>query len=200
MYVCFQKPWLSLAKLYIVDVQVRGVVFPHPNFLFSASRDATVRIWKPLSSSPPKYDCTIASHGSTFINAVTYLPPTSTYSDGLVISGGKDTVIEVREPGKALEANAERLLMGHAHNVCTLDVSPDGGWIVSGSWDGTARVWNIGKWDCEAVLEGHRGSVWSVLAFDKATIITGLMPRLSDTIPSICLTVHSLRRPAHTNL
>lgn len=63
--------------------------------------------------------------------------------------------------------------MGHAHNVCALDVSPDGAWIVSGSWDSSARVWSTGKWDCQAVLQGHQGSVWAVLAYDKETIVTG---------------------------
>ena len=69
--------------------------------------------------------------------------------------------------------------MGHAHNVCALDGSSDGGWIVSGSWDASARVWNLKNWECEAVLEGHEGSVWAVLAYDKETIITGL--------PNCCL-------------
>ena len=83
-------------------------------------------------------------------------------------------MIEVREPNKPPDSNAERLLLGHAHNVCALDISSDGKWIVSGSWDGTARIWSIGKWDCEAVLEDHQGSVWSVLAYDSDTIITGI--------------------------
>lgn len=45
--------------------------------------------------------------------------------------------------------------------------------MVSGSWDGSARLWRIGKWECEALLEGHEGSVWSVLVYDSNTIITG---------------------------
>ena len=154
-------------------VQVRGVVFPQPSFVLSASRDATVRLWKLLSSPPPKYDCSISSHASAFINAVAYLQPTSTYPDGLIVSGGKDTIIEVRQPGKPPEENAESLLLGHSHNVCALDVGPHGDWIVSGSWDGSARVWGVGKWDCAAVLEGHQGSVWDVLAYNQDTIITG---------------------------
>ena len=118
----------------------------------------------------------------------------------MIVSGGKDTIIEVREPGKPPEENAERLLTGHAHNVCALDVSSEGGWIVSGSWDGTARVWSIGKWDCEAVLEGHEGSVWSVLAFDKDTIITGWdsLPYPSFSLSNVDL--GSMCRQTYTNL
>ena len=82
-------------------------------------------------------------------------------------------MIEVREPGREPDQNAEALLLGHAHNVCALDNSSEGAFIVSGSWDSSARVWKIGKWECDALLEGHQGSVWAVLAFDKDTIITG---------------------------
>ncbi len=153
--------------------QVRGVVFPHPSFVLSASRDATVRLWKLLSHNPPKYGCSTSSHGSAFINAITYLPPSSEYPDGLVISGGKDTIIEVRQPSKPPEDNAEALLLGHSHNVCALDVCAHGGFVVSGSWDGSARLWTIGKWECEALLEGHKGSVWCVLAYGSDTVITG---------------------------
>lgn len=89
-------------------------------------------------------------------------------------------MIEVRQPGKPPDASAEALLLGHSHNVCALDSSHDGSLVVSGSWDGSARVWTVGKWSCEALLEGHEGSVWAVLAYDRKTIITGKVKRFSS--------------------
>ncbi|KAL8795518.1 MAG: hypothetical protein Q9182_007521 [Xanthomendoza sp. 2 TL-2023] len=157
---------------------VRGVAFPHPKLVVSASRDGTVREWKILQQDPPQYDCSITSHGSSFVNAVVFCPPLKGYADGLVVSGGKDTVIEVRQPGRQPNTDAEALLLGHAHNVCALDVSQDGPYIVSGSWDSSARVWTVGKWECAALLEGHQASVWAVLAYDKDTIITGCADQL----------------------
>ncbi|KAJ5461640.1 uncharacterized protein N7458_003192 [Penicillium daleae] len=152
---------------------VRAVAFPNPNVILSASRDATVRLWKLVSSPPPTYDYTIAAHGQAFINSLAYLPPTAEFPEGLVLSGGQDTIIEARQPSKSATDNADAMLLGHGHNICALDVSPDGGWIVSGSWDSTARLWRVRKWETEVVLEGHGGSVWAVLAYDKNTIITG---------------------------
>lgn len=149
------------------------MAFPSPNVVLSASRDATVRLWKLVSPQPPTYDYTITSHGSAFVNSLTFLPPTSTFPEGLIISGGQDTIIDARQPGKAADDNADAMLLGHAHNVCALDVSPEGQWVVSGSWDGTARLWRIGKWECDVVFEGHQGSAWAVLAYDKDTVITG---------------------------
>ncbi|KKK15067.1 polyubiquitin binding protein [Aspergillus ochraceoroseus] len=142
---------------------VRAVAFPNPKALFSASRDATVRFWKLTSSPPPTYDYTIPSHGSAFINALAYYPPTPEFPDGWYSL----------EPGKVVSDNADAMLLGHAHTICALDVCPEGGWVVSGSWDSTARLWRIGKWECDVVFEDHQGSVWAVLAYDKDTIITG---------------------------
>ncbi|CEJ60260.1 Putative Complex: Ufd3p is an in vivo ligand of Cdc48p [Penicillium brasilianum] len=152
---------------------VRAVAFPNQNVVLSASRDATVRLWKLVSSPPPTYDHTIAAHGQAFINSLAYLPSTPEYPEGLVLSGGQDTIIEARQPSKSATDNADAMLLGHGHNVCALDVSPDGAWVVSGSWDSTARLWRVGKWENEVVLEGHEGSVWAVLAYDNNTIITG---------------------------
>ncbi|KAJ5689440.1 hypothetical protein N7462_003832 [Penicillium macrosclerotiorum] len=157
---------------------VRAVAFPNPNVVLSASRDATVRLWKLVSTPPPTFDYTITTHGQAFINSLAYLSPTSAFPDGLILSGGQDTIIEARQPGKAADDNADAMLLGHGHNVCALDVSPDGEWIVSGSWDSTARLWNVGKWEADLTLDGHEATVWAVLAYDKNTIITGCADKM----------------------
>ncbi|ORY18153.1 polyubiquitin binding protein-like protein [Clohesyomyces aquaticus] len=152
---------------------VRSVAFPHPDAVLSASRDRSVRLWKREQGSPPKFDSTIVTHGTEFINAVTFVPPTSEHPDGLIVSGGKDTIIDVRSPNKVPDDNADALLLGHASNVCALDASADGKFIVSGSWDTDARLWTVGKWDSSVVLDGHTASVWAVLAYSDKLIITG---------------------------
>lgn len=153
-------------------LQVRDVVFPKSNTVISVSRDNTVRTWQ-NSSKPPAFDGTIVTNGSEFINSVAYIPPSAEFPDGLIVSGGKDTIIEVKKPLSTPADNAERLLIGHAHNICSLDVSPKGTYVVSGSWDKQAIVWKVGKWEPELRLEGHEGSVWGVLALDETIVVTG---------------------------
>ncbi|TGZ82220.1 PFU-domain-containing protein [Ascodesmis nigricans] len=155
------------ASLQGHEDDVRGVVFPSAGSVISASRDSTVRVWR-ASTNSTDYSDHINSTGSAFINAVTYVPPSTKYPEGLIVSGGQETIIEVRQPGTTA-TDAEFLLLGHAHNVCTLDAYGD--IIVSGSWDGTARVWR--NWETQHVLEGHEGAVWAVLALSETEIVTG---------------------------
>ncbi|KAJ4367856.1 WD repeat protein Lub1 [Didymella sp. IMI 355093] len=153
---------------------VRSVAFPSAASIVSASRDSTVRLWKQESSTPPAYDSTIVkTHGKEFVNSLAIVPPSSQYPEGLIVSGGKDQIIDVRQPGKNIEDNADALLIGHGNNVSALDVSQDGKYIVSGSWDMEARLWEVGKWGESIKLGEHGAAVWAVLAYDSNTIITG---------------------------
>ncbi|KAK4071035.1 uncharacterized protein Triagg1_6402 [Trichoderma aggressivum f. europaeum] len=162
------------AQLLGHEADVRAVSFPCPDFALSASRDCTVRIWRRTQTTPPAFEGSLVSRGSEYVNTVAFFPPNQEHQNGLVVSGGKDTIIEVKSPSLSAADNAERLLIGHAHNVCTLDVSPKGTCLVSGGWDGQARVWNLSKWETEHMLSGHEGmAVWSVVAFDEATVVTG---------------------------
>lgn len=131
-------------------------------------------MWSLQSSAPPTYDSTIKTHGKEFVNSLAIVPASSDFPDGLIVSAGKDQIIDVRQPGKALDDDADALLLGHGSNVCALDASQDGRLIISGSWDTDARVWGVGKWGDSTVLEGHTASVWAVLAYDAANIITGI--------------------------
>ncbi|KAH6607043.1 PFU-domain-containing protein [Trichoderma cornu-damae] len=162
------------AQLLGHEADVRAVSFPSPDFALTASRDCTVRIWQRTRAAPPVFEGTLVSRGSEYVNSLTFFPPSQAHQHGLVVSGGKDTIVEVKSPGSAAADNAERLLIGHAHNVCTLDVSPGGTYLVSGGWDGQARVWNSSTWETELMLGGHEGgAVWSVVAIDETTVVTG---------------------------
>ncbi|PNS20323.1 Ubiquitin homeostasis protein lub1 [Sphaceloma murrayae] len=152
---------------------VRAVVFPSSNTVLSASRDGSVRKWTLVSPKPATYDDTIAVQSSSFVNSLTTIPSSKHYPEGLIASAGKDTVIDVRKPDAGPDQNAERLLLGHAHNVCTLDAASDGRHLVSGGWDSQARIWDIEKGETVVELKGHEASVWAVMVYDDNHIITG---------------------------
>ncbi|RPB05235.1 PFU-domain-containing protein [Choiromyces venosus 120613-1] len=148
---------------------VRGVIFPSPYFVTSVSRDATVRLWKREDSEATTFTEHINSTGSGFINSVTFILPTEEHPKGLIVSGGQDTIIEVREPESKGTDDAKHLLLGHTHNVCALDNYA--GIIISGSWDGTARVWK--NWESQYILDGHDQGVLAVLVLSETDVVTG---------------------------
>lgn len=134
-----------------------------------------MRRWLLQSSPPPLYDQSIVLHAPAFINSITYIPPSTDYPEGLAVSGGKEVIIQVRSPGSPPESDPERMLLGHQGNVCALDacVDPQRPYIVSGSWDSSAMMWDVDKGESTATFDGHSGSVWAVLAFDHEKVITG---------------------------
>ncbi|KAK6839413.1 PFU-domain-containing protein [Apiospora arundinis] len=161
------------AQLVGHESDVRDLAFPTSDLVLSASRDHTVRAWRRSSTNPPSFEPTIANQIHEYVNSLTYIPPSSDYPEGLVVSGGKDPCLDVRKPSATLSDNAERLLPGHANNVCSLAAAPNGEYVVSGSWDHTARVWSTKKWESELTLGGHEGAVWDVLAISEAMVVTG---------------------------
>ncbi len=76
-----------------------------------------------------------------------------------------------------------------------MDVSQDGKYIVSGSWDQDARVWQVGKWGDSIVLKGHTASVWAVLAYDSKTIITGCADKQIRIFQTSGSPVRSIQAP-----
>lgn len=97
----------------------------------------------------------------------------------LAVTGGQDRMInayEIPSPTSQTDTATTLLpnftLLGHEDNVCALDVhqGPQG-YVLSGSWDRTARVWT--NWECAAVLYGATQAVWAVLALTDDLVLTG---------------------------
>ncbi|KAI1432504.1 ubiquitin homeostasis protein lub1 [Xylaria sp. CBS 124048] len=161
------------AQLVAHKADVRDVNFPAPDLILSASRDHTVRAWSRTAVSPPAFEAHTVTQGSEFVNSLTCLPPTVDFPKGMVLSAGTDAIIDVRSVTANSSDNADRMLIGHARNVCALAVVPGSRHIASGSWDSTARIWSVETWEPEIVLEGHEGAVWDVLPLSDTLVVTG---------------------------
>ncbi|SCU97670.1 LANO_0E16622g1_1 [Lachancea nothofagi CBS 11611] len=131
---------------------VKGVVAIDDERVASCSRDGTVRIWK--KGYENLWQDNIAYQSDKFVNSLCY----DVYSE-LLFCGGQDSLVNSISPSfDHLNTESTFVLVGHASNVCTLNSSQ--GYILSGSWDSTARVWFKGA--LKHTLKGHKASVWDV--------------------------------------
>lgn len=54
------------------------------------------------------------------------------------------------------------VLKGHKDAVWSVAVTPDGERVVSASWDGTLKVWELASGKCTATFKGHEGGVYGI--------------------------------------
>ncbi|KAK6459435.1 WD40-repeat-containing domain protein [Scheffersomyces xylosifermentans] len=161
------------------EQDVRAIIAPTDDLIVSASRDATVRIWSPAVQDNSRFQSTttealIAFHSPTnsFMNSVTFVDTEG--HEPLIASGGQDAMIYLsdlsvsdRKPGDDV---GKYQLIGHAGNVCSLFYKD--GLVISGSWDATAKVWDLETFSVKFDLKGHEYSVWDVKILDSNTFLT----------------------------
>lgn len=149
----------------------------HGDIVLTGSRDRRAIVWLRSSSNRFTAAVELGNHDG-FVNACALLRSDASYA----ITAGQDKIIyayqlltadgqvSVQLDGKSSEPQPTRTLIGHQDNVCALDVGPHGQYLVSGSWDKTAKVWR--NWECVATFKGHEQSVWAVLAVDHDRVLT----------------------------
>src|SRR5260370_36208775 len=59
----------------------------------------------------------------------------------------------------AAAAQVRATLKGHTLALASVDYSPDGGYLATGSYDRTAQIWDAATGTEVATLRGHHGTV-----------------------------------------
>jgi len=102
---------------------------------------------------------------------------TSSESPDMIISGSRDKTIFVWNLTRESEQNygqPRRSLTGHSHFVQDLVISSDGQFALSGSWDGTLRLWDLNFGTTTRRFVGHTKDVLSVaFSSDNRQIVSG---------------------------
>lgn len=89
-------------------------------------------------------------------------------SGSIIVSGSTENALRIWDPRTC---NRIMKLKGHSENVKALVVSTDGTQVLSGSSDGTIKLWSIGQQRCIQTLHVHQeGQFW------KRRILNGIFP------------------------
>jgi len=141
---------------------IESVAFsPDGRLLVTASSDKDTWLWDVESATTLwKIEDAGASYDRVRFSA-----------DGMeIMSCGWDGLVRIRD---ASTGQQQSELAGHEGPVRSLEVTSDGGWIVSGSDDKTVRVWDFRSGKARFVLE-HPDQVFSVdISPDDAVIASG---------------------------
>jgi len=100
---------------------------------------------------------------------------TTPENPNMILSGSRDKSVMVWRltPGEAEYGVAERSLRGHNHFVSDVTISSDGQFALSGSWDGTMRLWEIASGRTTRRFVGHSKDVLSVaFSVDNRQIVS----------------------------
>lgn len=152
------------------ELDVRGIAAVSDEKIVSGSRDGTARVWDlslTLDTNPNNEICFLSPTGA-FVNAVTFV--NSAFTGDVAAVGGKDAIIYLSELHGSFVKPGDDFgkfqLVGHQGNVCSLNYKDDV--LISGSWDCTAKVWDLSSFSVKYDLKGHSASVWDAKIVDAA--------------------------------
>lgn len=125
-----------------------------------------------MSTNTLVYTCTLKGHND-WVTAVA----ASAANPDLVISASRDKsliVWNLEDQGDGKVGYPKRSLRGHSHFVSDVVLSSDSLFALSGSWDGTLRLWDLQKGICTRRFVDHKKDVLSVaFSADNRQIVSG---------------------------
>eukprot|EP00294_Goniomonas_avonlea_P016532 CAMPEP_0114549966 /NCGR_PEP_ID=MMETSP0114-20121206/5812_1 /TAXON_ID=31324 /ORGANISM="Goniomonas sp, Strain m" /LENGTH=320 /DNA_ID=CAMNT_0001734689 /DNA_START=40 /DNA_END=1002 /DNA_ORIENTATION=- len=138
---------------------------------------------------------TLKGHNG-WVTAIATTPNPTAETENMIVSASRDKTLMVwtitREEG--MYGRPKRSLHGHAHYVQDVVVSSDGQFALSGSWDGTLRLWDLNTGATTRRFVGHSKDVLSVaFSADNRQIVSGSRDKtikLWNTLGECKFTIH----------
>lgn len=163
------------------DMIFSVAISPDGRWLVTGSRDKTARLWDLTTTNSAQRPLVLRGHDD-FVNSVAISPngkwlvtasADSTARLWDLTSGDPTDSLVLRGHKEGIDSS----MFGALQGIYTVAISPDGRWLATGSYDGTARIWNLTSENPAAssvVLGGHDDKIQSVgLSPDGRWLATG---------------------------
>ncbi|KAI4845292.1 WD40 repeat-like protein [Aureobasidium sp. EXF-8845] len=156
---------LAIVKPAKIDTAVDGspVMMPRQPLLVSASRDATIRVWKlPQANDLPTHGANslvdtaenayslsvLTGHQSSIRDMVAY--------GDTIVSGSYDCTVRL---WRISTGEVVHVLTGHTQKIYSVALDHENRRCVSGSMDYSVRIWCLDTGSCLLSLQGHTSLV-----------------------------------------
>ena len=154
-----------------------------PSVLVSGGDDGAVFVWRRDGGSPPpafSAASQVTGHVKS-VRAISALPRSPSLPSGGFATGCLDGLVRVfaYDAGGEAAPALVRTLTGHTAGVTSLSLTACGTRLLSGGWEGVARVWDLASGACVAVLGGHENGT-CVLGLPNGDIAVGSTGRKSE--------------------
>jgi len=119
---------------------------------------------------------TLRGHNGWVTAIATVSNPNLNEQNDMIISASRDKTLIVWRLTREQESYGytQKSLTGHSHFVQDVVISSDAQFALSGSWDGTLRLWNLASGKTTRRFIGHKKDVLSVaFSSDNRQIVSG---------------------------
>jgi F-box and WD-40 domain protein CDC4 len=164
---------LAIVKSAQIDTAVDGspVMMPQQPLLVSASRDATMRVWKlPHANDLPTFEVNIEN--AYLLNVLTghenSIRDIAAYGD-TIVSGSYDCTVRV---WRISTGETVYILTGHTQKIYSVVLDHKNRRCFSGSMDNSVKIWCLDTGSCLFSLEGHTSLV-GLLQLNHGLLVSG---------------------------
>ena len=138
--------------------------------LLTGSRDCVLRRWT-WAEGMNSFACSAENFDHAhWVTCITSIPPDAhpACPEGGIVTGCQDSLLRIFTPSGKMVGTME----GHKGPVSSIVWHEQAGQLISGSWDSTVRLWNVGSGVCAKTLTGFENAV-VVAVLPNEDIVTG---------------------------
>lgn len=169
------KPYKLMCSIFGHTQDVKSLCITREDGGFaSVSRDLATKIWScNLSTYTESRSFT---YHKKYVNAIALVYTLPAFPNGLILTGSNDKTVSIHD---IQTSELVGLLQEHDGAVCNLyfDNMSGNNILYSGSFDSTAKVWNLNNFKAGAELKSsltiksHEQTIWSVLGIEKQRVL-----------------------------